>query len=140
MVANWRKAWPLAADKLTRHHTEFDSETGALFTRTYVLAMDLKKYESLPEDLKKIIDANSGIETSAELGRLAQEAAATKRSEVAKLSGKEAVITMSVADAQAFRKASMKVDQAWVAEITKKGYDGQKLLDGAKTLIKKHTK
>ncbi len=140
VVADWQKAQPLAANKLARHHTEFDAETGALFTKTYVLAMDLKKYESLSEDLKKIIDANSGIETSAELGRLAQEVAETERSAVAELSGKDAVITMPLADAQAFRKASIKVDQAWVAEITSKGYDGQKLLDGAKTLIKKHTK
>ncbi len=140
VVTDWHRARPLAADNLIRHHTEFDSDTGALFTRTYVLAMDMKKYDSLPEDLKKIIDANSGITTSAEMGRLAGQLAQSQRDEVLKLTGENAVITMSAADSQAFRKASMKVDQTWVAEINRKGYDGQKLLDGAKTLIKKHTK
>lgn len=139
-IGDWNEATALAIGGLVKHHTQFGAPVGELFTRTFMLAMNPKRYESLPEDLRAIIDVNAGIETSAELGRLAQLNSQASRARVQKLSGADAILTLSGADAQAFRKASVKVDQAWVAAATAKGYDGQKLLDGAKTLIQKHTR
>ncbi len=43
----------------------------ALYTTTFVMTMNKAKYESLPPDLKKVIDDNSGLATSGWLGKIA---------------------------------------------------------------------
>ena len=52
----------------------------------FVIAMNQAKYDSLPPDLKKVIDANSGLELSKQIGKIfdgttepAQEARARRR-------------------------------------------------------------
>ena len=47
---------------------------------------------------------------------------------------------ISAADAAEFVKRSSQVDDEWVADMTKRGVDGKKLLDAAKALIAKHGK
>ena len=48
------------------------------------------------------------------------------------------ITTISGAEADAFVKAAANVSDEWVAEISKRGHDGRKLLDAAKALIAKH--
>jgi TRAP-type C4-dicarboxylate transport system substrate-binding protein len=54
--------------ELTKFHTEFPANT-SLYTTTFVMAMNKAKYEGLAPDLKKVIDANSGLATSGWLGK-----------------------------------------------------------------------
>ena len=58
--------------ELTKFHSEFDTNGPALYTTTFVMAMNKAKYDSLAPDLKKVIDANSGLATSAWLGKTQQ--------------------------------------------------------------------
>jgi hypothetical protein len=44
----------------------------SLYTTTFVMAMNKAKYESLAPELKKVIDANSGMATSGWLGKTQQ--------------------------------------------------------------------
>ena len=44
------------------YHTEF--EGAALYTLTFIMAMNRDVYNSLPGDLKAVIDENSGLEHS----------------------------------------------------------------------------
>lgn len=139
-LGTWDSAFAFKSERFIQRHTVFGPDTGALFTRAYVMAMNTSRYESLPADLKAIIDANAGLELSGELGRLAQAIADEQRKKSLADTDPASLITLDGVSAQAFRKASIKVDQSWVAELDALGYEGQKLLDGARTLIKQQTK
>jgi len=139
-AGTWESASSYKPERAIKHHMVFGPDTGALYTQTYMLAMNLTRYESLPAELKAIIDANAGAELSAEFGSLTQAHTDAQRAAVLAGSDPGALIEIDGQTAQAFRRASMKVDQSWVEEIDKIGYEGQKLLDGARTLIKQHTK
>ncbi len=58
----WEVTSALKVPELVSYHTEFDG--AALYTLTFVLAMNKDRYDSLPDDLKKVIDDNSGLEFS----------------------------------------------------------------------------
>jgi hypothetical protein len=82
------------------------------------------------------MDNNSGLATSAWAGKttastdpIGRKAAADRGNQITTITG---------ADADAFVRASAQLDEEWVAEISKRGYDGRKLLVTAKGLIAKH--
>ena len=54
-VIPWEVTGALKVPELVSNHTEF--EGNALYTLTFVLAMNKDKYESLPDDLKKVMAA-----------------------------------------------------------------------------------
>ena len=56
-------------NELTKFHAEFDPAGGSLYTTTFVMVMNKAKYNALVPDLKKVIDNNSGMATSAFLGK-----------------------------------------------------------------------
>ncbi len=63
--------------------TSFASEGGPSFaglhTSAFTFAMNKRRYDRLPDELKRVIDANSGPETSAWIGRVWDEANAPAR-------------------------------------------------------------
>lgn len=136
-VVPWEVVPSVKIQELTKFHAEFDPAGGALYTTTFVMAMNKAKYNSLPADLKKIIDANSGIDTSGWLGKTqnagdpAGRKSATDRGNT--------IFTIDAAEAQQFRRASRAIEVEWVEDMNKRGFDGKKLLDSARALIDKHT-
>ena len=102
------------------------------------MAMNKAKYNSLPPDLKKIIDNNSGIDTSGWLGKVQQENDIPGRQ--AAVDHKNTIFTVSPEEAQNFRRKSRQLEVDWVQDMNKRGYDGAKLLETARTLIEKQTK
>jgi TRAP-type transport system periplasmic protein len=111
---------------------------GALYTTTFVMAMNKAKYNSLPADLKKIIDDNSGLATSGWLGKTQQAGDTAGRKSASDRNN--TIFTVGVEEAQQFRRASRQVEVEWVEDMKKRGFDGQKLLATARSLIDKHTK
>ncbi len=138
-VIPWEVVPSVKVHELTKFHAEFDPAGGALYTTTFVMAMNKAKYNSLPADLKKIIDNNSGMATSAWLGKTQQAGDAAGRKSASDRSG-NTIFTVGVAEAQNFRRKSRAIEVEWVEDMNKKGFDGKKLLEGAKALIEKHTK
>ena len=137
-VIPWEVVPSVKVHELTKYHAEFDPAGGALYTLTFVMAMNKAKYNSLPADLKKIIDNNSGMETSAWLGKVQQAGDVPGRKSASDRNNK--IYTIKSAEAQNFRRASRAIELEWVEDMNKKGFDGKKLLEGAKALIEKHTK
>ena len=138
-VIPWEVVPSVKVHELTKFHAEFDPAGGALYTTTFVMAMNKAKYNSLSADLKKIIDNNSGMATSAWLGKTQQAGDAAGRKSASDRSG-NTIFTVGVAEAQNFRRKSRAIEVEWVEDMNKKGFDGKKLLEGAKALIEKHTK
>lgn len=102
------------------------------------MTMNKAKYESLAPDLKKVIDNNSGLATSAWLGRQQQESDIPGRKSAVERGN--TIYTLNQAEAQEFVKRSAAVEKEWVADMDKRGFDGKKLLDTARALIAKHGK
>jgi TRAP-type C4-dicarboxylate transport system substrate-binding protein len=137
-VIPWEVVPSVKVHELTKFHSEFDPAGGALYTTTFVMAMNKARYSSLAPDLKKIIDANSGLATSAWLGKVQQgnDPIGRKAAEATKAT----IYTIPSADAQEFKRKARLVEVEWVEDMNKRGFDGRKLLDTAKSLIEKHTK
>jgi len=137
-VIPWEVVPSVKVHELTKFHSEFASTGPALYTTTFVMAMNKAKYDSLAPDLKKVIDANSGMATSAWLGKTQQgndpvgRKSATDRNNT--------LYTFSAAETQEFVKRSAHVDDEWVADMDKRGFKGAQLLEAAKALIVKHGK
>ena len=137
-VIPWEVVPSVKVDELTKFHTEFDPAGGALYTSVFVMAMNKGKYDALPADLKAVIDKNSGIETSAFLGRTQQAGDAPGRAGAAKRGN--SIYTVCPAEAQEFKRKARLVEVEWVQDMNKRGFKGEQLLDTARKLIAKHGK
>lgn len=137
-VIPWEVVPSVKVNELTKFHAEFDPAGGSLYTTTFAMAMNKAKYNSLAPDLKKVIDNNSGMATSAWMGKVQQGNDVPGRKTASDRGN--TIYTVSAAEAQEFRRKSRTVEVEWVEDMNKKGFDGKKLLDTARSLIEKHTK
>ena len=137
-VIPWEVVPSVKVQELTKYHAEFDPAGGALYTTTFVMAMNKAKYNSLPPDLKKVIDNNSGLATSGWLGKVQQAGDAAGRQ--AAVGHGNVIFTVGPAEAQEFRRKARPIEAEWVEDMNKRGFDGRKLLDTARALIEKNTK
>jgi len=101
-----------------------------------MMVMNKAKYASLPPDLKAVIDKNSGMETSAWLGKIQQEGDIPGREAAVKRGN--TIYTIPLADAQEFKRKSRLVEVEWMQDMDKRGFKGQQLLDSARSLIAKY--
>ena len=137
-VIPWEVVPSVKVHELTKFHSEFASTGPALYTTTFVMAMNKAKYDSLQPDLKKVIDANSGMATSAWLGKTQQGNDPNGRKSA--VDRGNTLYTFSAAETAEFVKLSSHVDDEWVADMDKRGFKGAALLETAKALIAKHGK
>ena len=135
-VIPWEVVPSVKVQELTKFHAEFDPAGGSLYTTTFVMAMNKAKYGALAPDLKKIIDNNSGLATSAWFGKTQQGNDPIGRKTA--VDRGNTIFTVSAEEAQEFRRKSRAIEVEWVQDITKLGFDGRKLLDTARALIEKH--
>ncbi len=131
----WEVTAALKVPELVENHTEFTGR--ALYTLTNLLAMNRQKYDSLPDDLKKVIDDNSGLEFSIFAGRTQQEADAPVRAATVERGNN--IITLDEAETEKWRELSQPIHDAWVADMQGKGIDGQALIDEARERIDSYT-
>lgn len=134
-VIPWEVTAALKIPELVENHTTFGGE--ALYTTAFILAMNKDKYESLPDDLKAVIDAQSGADFSALAGKLQSGADAPSRKLVEERGNN--IIDLAPDQVAEWKAAASKAESRWVAEMNDKGFDGQALLDEAKALIAKHS-
>ena len=135
-VIPWEVTASLKVPELVKNHTEF-ADGYAFYTVTFTLAMNKAKYESLPEDIRKAIDANSGREFSAFAGKTMAGADAPSR-ELAVKAGNN-IITISAEDSEKWKAAAKPVYDKWAADMDARGIDGKAFIDEAQALIGKYT-
>lgn len=125
----WEVTGALKVPELVENHTEFEGT--ALYTLTFVLAMNKAKYDALSDDLKAIVDDNSGMDFSVFAGGTQADADGPAR-EFAVENGNN-IITVS--DTSAWQSAAQPIYAEWVADMKEKGIDGQARIDQAKALM-----
>ncbi len=131
----WEVTGALKVPELVSNHTEFTGN--ALYVLTFVLAMNKEKYDSLPDDLKKVIDDNSGLEFSVFAGGTQADSDGPARQLAADRGNN--IITLNEAETAIWRDASQPIYDEWVTDMNSKGIDGQALIDEARMLIEKYT-
>ena len=134
-VIPWEVTSALKTSELVHNHTEFGDES--LYTSAFVMAMNKDRYNALPDDLKAILDANSGLEFSAMAGKQTQADDAAPRQTALDLGNN--IIELTPDQVAEWKDAADKTISDWVAEMDEKGLDGTGLLKRATELIDKHS-
>ncbi len=134
-VLPWEVTSSIRLAELVSNHTEFSS-TESLYTATIVLAMNKDRYEALPDDLRAIIDAESGEKLSAFAAQVMWDMDAPAR-EVAVAQGNN-IITLDDAEIDRWKEAAAPVYDRWIADMQAQGIDGAALIETARGLIAKH--
>jgi TRAP-type C4-dicarboxylate transport system substrate-binding protein len=134
-VVPWEVTVPLRLFELTDHHTEIPGERG-LYTAVFLFAMNKQVYEGLPDDLKQVIDDNSGMNIAGQIGE-AWETAEEPGRTAAEERG-NTIITLPEAEVERLQELAAPVTAAWVAEMDQAGLDGDALLAAAQELLEKH--
>ena len=126
----WEVVPAMKFQEITKFHTEVPAGAAQMSNTVFILAMNQVKYDGLPADLKKIIDANSGADPSAWVGKIFAEDAhpGRKSAEVRK----NTFYTLPAAELQRWEKATTVVTDEWVKDMIAKGLDGKRLLEEAR--------
>lgn len=134
-VIPWEVTGALKVPELVSNHLEFGD--ASLYTTTFLFAMNKDAYNAMPDDLKAILDENSGAELSAFAGKQMQLDDGPAR-EMALDLGNE-VTTLSPEQVEVWRAAAAPTTEQWIADVKDKGMDGAALIEEAKALIEKYS-
>ena len=125
MVVPWEIMPSFKLHELTKAHTEVSGDRG-LYTTPFLFLMNKAKYESLSDDLKKVIDENSGMALAKLAGELwdgfegpARKLAVDAGGEFHELSG-DALKEM--------KDAGDKLISQWIKDANSNGLDGDTLV------------
>jgi TRAP-type C4-dicarboxylate transport system substrate-binding protein len=134
----WEVIPSVKLHEMVKYHTETDPSRPALYTAVFVLAMNPARYDSLPADLKAVIDRNSGAALSQAAGRTwdASQAAARKQA----VDRGNVFYTVPAAEVDHWIKASHPLYDDWAADMDKRGLPGQQMLAEAQALLAKYRK
>lgn len=128
---------PLKVHELTKCSVTGAAD-GRFGTSVFLFAMNKKRYDSLPADLKAIIDANAGAAIAPDAGKLWDEIEEPGKALVKKAGSTIAPLDAAATSALAARAET--VVQRWIKEATAAGLDGKALVEAARASIAKHSK
>jgi TRAP-type C4-dicarboxylate transport system substrate-binding protein len=129
----WEVVPAVKVQEVARFHTETDPNMPALYTAVFLFAMNRKTYAALPADLKAVIDHNSGLELSAQAGRLWEEQKAPARKLA--LDRGNTVIVVPAPELARWQQAAQPVVTEWTADMKRRQIDGDALLSDARALL-----
>jgi TRAP-type C4-dicarboxylate transport system substrate-binding protein len=135
----WEGVPAIKLQEIAKYHLEVPQGAPQFSNTIFLLAMHPAKYDALPADLKKVIDSNSGLAMSAWAGEKVFDAVVVPHRKLAQDRG-NTIVRLPDAEYQRWVKATEKVDDDWVAEVSAKGADGKRLLQEARDLIKQYDK
>ncbi|WP_137822049.1 TRAP transporter substrate-binding protein [Pseudomonas sp. D(2018)] len=129
-LASWEVVPPTKLDEVTDHHSSIPAGQPAFSYTVLAMLMNERKFNSLPEDLRAIIERNSGP-------TLNERFATAWDSFLDKARNATPAAQMVAIDESAYaamRQAAAPVAEAWASEASDKGLDGKALLEGARSL------
>ena len=135
-VVPWEITRPLRMSELVGHHTELAGPE-ALYTATFIVMMNKASYDALPDELRAVVDAESGEKLSELAGQAVWDGDGPARA-IAVERGNE-IIQLDAAETARWKAAAQPVVDNWVAEMAEKDIDGQALIDRARALIAEYS-
>ena len=131
-VITWEMSPSLKLDELADSHTDVAGDR-SLYNLYFIWAMNKQVYEGLPDDLRAVIDANSGYETSAWAGR-AHDIGDKDGYAAMEASGNE-IAELSEEVTAKIKALGAEVTQEWITEMTDRGLDGAGLVRDAQGMV-----
>ncbi len=122
VVVPWEAMRPFRLYEKCKYATEAD-----IYTMTFFVTMNKKKYESLPADLKKLVDENTGEKMSYIAGK-AYDAADGPSREFCIKKGVN-VYKLPDAERERWRNIANAVGDQWIEDMAAKGLPGQEILE-----------
>ena len=135
-ATTWEVSTALKLQEICKTHTETPPNKPKQSYAFFVLAMNSAKYNSLPPNLKKVIDQNSGLEVSKWSGK--EYDSFTEPARKIAVDRHNPINILSDAEYKRWVKATESVDDGWIKEVNAKGANGKALLEDAKALLKKY--
>ena len=132
----WEVAPALKLQEVAKYHLDTAPGVPKMSNSIFVIAMNPAKYDGLPPDVKKVIDANTGFEWSKQIGKIFDGTTAPGKKLAVDAGG--VFDTLSPAEYERWQKATEGVDTEWIGDVGAKGGNGKALYDDAKALIKKY--
>lgn len=132
----WSAVGLLKLQETMKHFTDFGDGQKRMYTSLQIVAMSQQKYDSLPDDLKKIIDDNRGSESSVQFGDAFESTAQEEKKKLAEANANISILPD--AEYERWKKAAEHIADEWVADANKKGLDGAKLLEQARAAVAKY--
>lgn len=129
-VVPWEIVPAIKLQELVGNHTEFGGDR-ALYTAVFVLAMNWDAYDAMPEDLKAILDAETGKALSQTAAQAMLDADAGGRGAA---SGNN-IVTLDEAEVARWIEAAQPVYDRFIARATDEGFDGAAAIAEANALI-----
>ena len=136
-VLPWEIVIPFKIQQIAPNHTLVEGPRG-LIAATFFLGMNNKFYDGLPADLKKVVDKNTGMNIAAKVGKAYDKIENVFKAKAVKRGNK--FYSLPAGDIATIKASAAKIQQAWVADVTKKGHNGKALLAEANALIDKYSK
>lgn len=134
----WEVVTPTKLDEVTRFHTEPAAGQPMFSATVLALLMNKQKFETLPAELKAIVDRHSGAPLVEAFGKTWDEVAAMTRRKVTQQGAKTDVLVPAEYDAM--RRAAQVVQDEWIKDVAGKGLDGKQLAAAARELSARHGK
>ena len=131
-VITWEMSPSLKLDELADSHTDVAGDR-SLYNLYFIWAMNKTVYENLPDDLRAVIDANSGLFASEWAGR-AHDLGDADGKAVIEASGNQ-IAVMSDDETARIQALGAEVVTDWIAEMNARGIDGQWLVDDARAAV-----
>ena len=129
---------PLKFHQLTKNSYEGE-DLSRFGTSVFMFAMNKDRYNSLPVDLKKVIDDNSGATLAATIGESWDKIEAPGKLMQAKSKG-GSVVKLNKLVKDTFDAKNQAVIERWISEMTKLGIDGVALVKSARASVDKFSK
>ncbi|MBN1907854.1 MAG: TRAP transporter substrate-binding protein DctP, partial [Deltaproteobacteria bacterium] len=123
-VLDWNGLHVFKLAELLKYSTETD-----FYTMTMMIVMNKRKYDSLPDDIKKIIDQTTGIVMSRDAGKAYDEMRLVEREQC--LEDGMQTIQLPSEDIKKLQALSMPLREEWVEEMNNKNLPGKAILDVA---------
>ncbi|MFK7890072.1 MAG: TRAP transporter substrate-binding protein [Granulosicoccus sp.] len=124
---------PFKLQELTKYSSEPVPTGRGIYANTNVLLMNEKVYEGLSDDMRGVIDANSGIDLSRRIGKTFDEFEAVGRN-VVEQHGNE-IVQIEAEELALWGEASEEVYAQWQSKLDEAGHDGAAILARANELL-----
>lgn len=134
-VIPWEVVPAVKVHELVSNHLEITGSP-TLYTASFFLAMNRPRYESLPDDLRRVIDGLSGRPFAEMAGAMWDGEAAAVRKLVADRGNR--IVTLADDERARWIEATRPVEAAWLEAMAGRGIDGAKLAADARALIARH--
>jgi len=131
----WEGVPAAKLQEIAKSHLDVPAGAPKFANSIFAFVMNQARYDALPAELKKVIDANAGAEASAWAGGTGFDSVVAANHKLATDRG-NAVNALSEAEMARWIKAGQSVDDEWVKDVSAKGADGAALLNDARALIK----